>query len=224
MLQQISDNYCINEGEEMDNYPISERLKKCRNEKGMSQQEIANALNVQRQIISYYETGKRQPNITDIVKLAELYNISADYILGLSDVATTDENMKYICGYTGLSEKAVKKLNESKDSGYITNLLLEYRTKEQDDDVSIVDLISAYLSFRENNYSKVIISSFSKKPELAPLLKEKGVIDFIESPYSKEIYSKAVQSILLQEVTKMLEELNKDLNKGGEPNGNDTKA
>lgn len=42
-----------------------------------------------------------------------LYDVSADYILGLRDVKSTDTNIKSICDYTGLSESAIKKLHNS---------------------------------------------------------------------------------------------------------------
>lgn len=96
-----------------------ERLKECRITAGYKKQEdVAKILNVQRQIISYYETGERKPNIDDLVKLAKLYNTSTDYLLGLSDVVTTNVNIKSICEYTGLTEDSVNNLldiNEEKN-------------------------------------------------------------------------------------------------------------
>lgn len=105
-----------------------ERLKKLRNDAGYKKQEdVARILNVQRQIISYYETGERKPNIDDLVKLAKLYNTSTDYLLGLSDVATTDTELKAVCEYTGLSEDALaslKILTSQEDKKYLINFLL----------------------------------------------------------------------------------------------------
>ena len=106
----------------------SERLKKCRIAAGYKKQEdVAKILNVQRQIISYYETGERKPNIDDLVKLAKLYNTSTDYLLGLSNVATTDTELKAVCEYTGLSEDALaslKILTSQEDKKYLINFLL----------------------------------------------------------------------------------------------------
>lgn len=88
-----------------------ERLKECRVAAGYKKQEdIARILNVQRQIISYYETGERKPDIDNLVKLAKLYNTSTDYLLGLSDVATKNEDVQYICEFTGLSADSVNNL------------------------------------------------------------------------------------------------------------------
>lgn len=95
---------------------IGERLKKCRKQSGLKQDEVAKELQVQRQIISYYETGTRQPNIDDIVKLAKLYNTSTDYLLGLSENQTTNKDVKAICNYTGLNENVICELNSKVNS------------------------------------------------------------------------------------------------------------
>ena len=88
-----------------------ERLKECRIAAGYKKQEdVARILNVQRQIISYYETGERKPDIDNLVKLANLYNTSTDYLLGLSNTISANEDVQFICKFTGLSEDSVKTL------------------------------------------------------------------------------------------------------------------
>lgn len=91
----------------MGNIITANRIKELRKKLGITQGELAEKLNVQRQIISYYETGSRTPNIDDIIILANAFNTSADYLLGLSDTSTTDIELKAICDYTGLSESSV---------------------------------------------------------------------------------------------------------------------
>lgn len=94
---------------------LGERLKSARVKAGQTQEDIAKLLRVQRQVISYFENGSRTPNIDDLIKLAEIFGTSTDYLLGLTDAQSTDLEVKYICDYTGLSEAAVSELHNNKE-------------------------------------------------------------------------------------------------------------
>ncbi len=56
-----------------------------RKERGLSQATVARDLNVSLGIVCYWETNKSDPTAHNIVKLAHYFNVSADYLLGLSD-------------------------------------------------------------------------------------------------------------------------------------------
>ena len=58
------------------------RLRKFRKENGYSQSHIANVLGIERSTYTYYETGKTVPVIFDLMRLADLYDISMDSPLG----------------------------------------------------------------------------------------------------------------------------------------------
>ena len=58
------------------------RLRKFRKENGYSQSHIANVLGIERSTYTYYETGKTVPVIFDLMRLADLYYISMDSLLG----------------------------------------------------------------------------------------------------------------------------------------------
>lgn len=92
---------------------IGKRIKKLRQEKNIKQKEIAQELSCMREVVSYYENGQRNISVTALIKLAKLFNVSSDYLLGLSDVKSTDTNIKSICDYTGLSETAINNLHNS---------------------------------------------------------------------------------------------------------------
>lgn len=62
------------------------RLKEIREDKQLSQSEVAKLLNVKQNTYSQYETGKRQISIAMLVQLAEFYDVSVDYLLELTDV------------------------------------------------------------------------------------------------------------------------------------------
>lgn len=60
---------------------IGERIKKLRKQQGLSQEEVAKYLAVQRSTISLYESGDATPQVMTIIKLARLFNVTTDYIL-----------------------------------------------------------------------------------------------------------------------------------------------
>lgn len=64
---------------------FSARLQQVRQERGFSRKEIAEILQVTPRAYQYYEEGKREPDYDKLILLARHLNISADYLLGLSD-------------------------------------------------------------------------------------------------------------------------------------------
>lgn len=56
-------------------------LYEIRRKKGYSQLKIAMDLNISREAISYYENGKRCPNLEMLVQLSEYFNVSIDYLI-----------------------------------------------------------------------------------------------------------------------------------------------
>ena len=62
------------------------RLIDLRESKDMKQKELGDILNLQSSAISKYEKGITQPNIASLIKIAEYFSVSVDYLLGLSSV------------------------------------------------------------------------------------------------------------------------------------------
>ena len=60
---------------------IAERLKDLRKEAGYSQEQVAELLNVSRQAVSKWESAQGYPDIENIIKLAQMYEVSTDYLL-----------------------------------------------------------------------------------------------------------------------------------------------
>ncbi|MBQ2780546.1 MAG: helix-turn-helix transcriptional regulator [Clostridia bacterium] len=57
------------------------RLKEIRKRKGISQLKLAMELNTNQNTISRYETGEREPGINELIKIADYFNVSVDYLL-----------------------------------------------------------------------------------------------------------------------------------------------
>ena len=61
------------------------RLKEIRLEKGFNQKEIAKKINLTQQTYSDYETGRTNPDIDTLIKIADILETTVDYLLGRSD-------------------------------------------------------------------------------------------------------------------------------------------
>ena len=57
------------------------RLKQIRKENGISQLKLAIELNTNQNTISRYETGEREPGINELIRIADYFNVSIDYLL-----------------------------------------------------------------------------------------------------------------------------------------------
>lgn len=68
------------------------RLRFLRNEKGESLEKIATYLNVTIQTVSNYENEKRDMTPNTIIKLAEYFNVSTDYLLGKTNIRNYDKD------------------------------------------------------------------------------------------------------------------------------------
>jgi len=56
-------------------------LKEIRKRKGYSQLKVAFDLNISREALSYYENGKRSPDIDMLCRMSEYFNVSIDYLI-----------------------------------------------------------------------------------------------------------------------------------------------
>lgn len=63
----------------------TKRLRDLREDKDLKQDDIARILKITRQQYQLYESGKRKLPIDLLTELCKFYNVSADYILGLSE-------------------------------------------------------------------------------------------------------------------------------------------
>ena len=64
---------------------FSERLKELRLEKEIGQIALAKQLSVSKGIISLWENGLREPTLSNLISLAKFFEVSLDYLAGLTD-------------------------------------------------------------------------------------------------------------------------------------------
>ncbi len=83
------------------------RLKALRKEKKITQVKLASKLHYGYTAIANYESGRNQPNIRDLTKLANTLNVSIDYLVGNSDIKYTEEREWYTKLHTKLKENNI---------------------------------------------------------------------------------------------------------------------
>lgn len=62
---------------------FGKRLAELRKQRGMTQQELADALEITRDLVGHYERRSNNPNLDFVLKIAELFSVSLDELLGL---------------------------------------------------------------------------------------------------------------------------------------------
>ena len=104
------------------------RLRDLREDSDKSQKEIAEYLEISQVQYHRYESGKREIPYHLVIKLADYYNVSVDYISELSDeksrrnITLTDDELSIIRKYRLLNEKLKGRLIERLEILYSQNI------------------------------------------------------------------------------------------------------
>ena len=87
---------------------FGKRLKELRTQAGMTQSQLSKYIGVTKSVISFYELQERAPSPEVLIKLARVFHVSTDYLLGLDKRETLD--------ITGISEKDIALLRALAES------------------------------------------------------------------------------------------------------------
>lgn len=90
-----------------------QRLRALMKEGNVTQRKIAEICSVKPQSVSQWYNGDTRPDILSLAEMALFFNVSTDYLLGLTDYKTTDRATKELCDTLRLSETAVALLQGS---------------------------------------------------------------------------------------------------------------
>ena len=134
------------------------QLRELREKKGISQATLARDLGVSKSTIGLYETGDTLPDAKTLHDLAVYFGVSADYLIGLSNVQSSNPSFRKICEITGLSEKACNNLMDIKhqiendechslhrDANNVINFLLE-----SEDLYDAIKLLSSMIQYMKD--------------------------------------------------------------------------
>lgn len=134
------------------NDPFPTVLRKLIEEKGITQEELKEKLGVStRQSVTGYIDGSTLPTIDKINALADLFDVSADYLLGRTPEKTSEVDLKAVYEDIGLSEEAVKAIRDIRKQNYSDGLKLLLENPS-------LDVICEHIS-KLANYSRDFISS-----------------------------------------------------------------
>lgn len=97
---------------------IGERIKNLRMEKGYDQQKICYLLNIEQSTLSNYENDRRIPKPDFIVKLADIFQVSTDYLLGKTELKNYDDYRPQLNDNDEKDiQKDLKRMMDDLDSG-----------------------------------------------------------------------------------------------------------
>jgi transcriptional regulator with XRE-family HTH domain len=113
-------------------FDLENILKLLRQEKKITQKELATILNLSPSTIAMYETGKRKPDSDTLKLLADYFDVSVDYLLGRTSKKNVEVDNEIVTkafslkeGVTELPQEALDQIDE-----YIRLMKLKYKDKK----------------------------------------------------------------------------------------------
>jgi len=112
---------------------IGNRLRELRIEKGLLQKDLAEILQITQQTISLYESNQREPDNQTLIKIANYFNVSVDYLLNrtnikniYNEIPKTSINISdyHTLDKLGLPKEAIREIED-----YIEYIILKYNLK-----------------------------------------------------------------------------------------------
>ena len=101
-------------------------LRELMEKTGTTQIELGNSIGVSRQSISYYCDGSSSPTWEGIVAIANYFDVSVDWLLGLpGSVQRADTDLNAVCKYTGLSSASARRIHGNTENGRILSQIIE---------------------------------------------------------------------------------------------------
>lgn len=93
---------------------FGKRLRELRAERNMTQKQVAERIGGTASIVSAYENGIRQPSYEALIRLARLYGVSTDYLLGVSGKRVGDSC--YLVSLDGLTPSRIALVSQLIDA------------------------------------------------------------------------------------------------------------
>ena len=92
-----------------------DRLRNLRKEKGLTQAELGDMLGVKKSVVCLYEKEKRNPSIESIIDMVQIFNVTADYLLGTECLITVSDDVSKTYAFTQEEVDFISELKKYKD-------------------------------------------------------------------------------------------------------------
>ena len=196
------------------------RLRQLIENSGKTRKEIAEQLKCDTSTITKHYNGDRDITTDFLIKYANLFDVSADYLLGLSDTPTTDKDIQFICEYTRLKADTIENLKKGKNAVFNTTLLnFLINNRKLLKALNNYLLSSIYSDYRKSEYMYLPLKdkavyirnpdiaqkvAYSNLLEVLPLQKEKMTEQIKDNEELKEklLFALAKKSVDMQECKK----------------------
>ncbi len=110
-------------------------------------------IKIDRNKINRIENGTQKPDVDLLIAYSTVFNVSIDYLLGVSKVASTDENLQMIGKVTGLTDTSIKILKQYKDLYLdILNYLIESNALFELTKTIVIDAPHDFLDNNKEDY------------------------------------------------------------------------
>ena len=94
------------------NKKIGARINELLVKKNKKQKELSAFLGIKDNVVSYFVHGKRVPNIEQLIKIADFFDTTVDYLVGRSNTPSIDIDTQAICKKVGITEKTLNKIKD----------------------------------------------------------------------------------------------------------------
>lgn len=182
------------------NVTLADRLLEIRKKRNLTQTQLAGELGITRVSLGNYESGKRRPDGDIIVEMCKRLNVSADYLLGITD--TEKQEYAEIASTTGLNETSIAYLN-STNSKFREFINLLFREQPVDYDFTYpLEENDPYFDV-EDAYKKHL-----EAEEFEREINEKHILDIIADEWAEKEFSvsKCITERSLEEEQEYLEQ------------------
>lgn len=114
---------------------FGKRLKELRKANGYTIEQFAQRVGIAKSTVGYYENDNRLPDIEILARIANEFNVSADYLIGRTNTTALKGKMKTVCELTGLSDTAAEYLAKLvKNNDYVKLSVINLLFRRLNDD------------------------------------------------------------------------------------------
>lgn len=197
---------------------FAKRLKLLRLQHGLTQQEMAELLNMTNQNYGRFETQNANPKIATLIKIAQIFNVTVDYLLGVDETTTETEEGKQITATYWNKQLAPEFQVEYKNDYYIITACKDMKTGASFNELTEGSIIKINagetLKVKANYFSvwlievqKIIDDLIQKRKNIyfknafrTTWLAERTVMNLLEKSFSEDKLTPLQKELLSNEI------------------------